>query len=140
VPVNRRFHSPLWSWISVFALIAQLWMPTAHALTWAKQAGDPLLFAYCGTGAPSLARQLRDTAPPELLAKLRADQADTAAAMACDLCAAVHGAPALSDSHAGIALALVRPDTVPVARVAEAPTANAPRPFDARGPPVTALN
>ena len=89
---------------------------------------------------PTLDQMPLDQVTPELLAKLRADQADTAAAMACDLCAAVHGAPALSDSHAGIALALVRPDTVPVARGAEAPTASAPRPFDARAPPVTALN
>lgn len=110
-------------------------MPTAHAARWAVQGGDPLLFAYCGTGAPSLARQLQASAPPELLKKLREDSAQTVASLACDLCAAVHGAPALADSHAGLAVA-VNGLAAPVLPAQPAyPQRHTPRPFDARGPP-----
>lgn len=138
--MTARTRPSFWTWLSVFALLAQLVMPTAHASAWARQGGDPLLFAFCGTTAPALMRQLRENAPPELLAELAADGADLQAALGCDLCAAVHGAPALGGGEptSGIAPWPVAQWQAPVS--AAAPPRAARHAFDARGPPLDSLS
>lgn len=130
----------LWTLISLLALIGQMVLPVAHAQTWAKQNGDPLLYAFCGQASSSLAiQQFRRSAPPELLAKLRNDHAQKAVQQTCNLCASVHGqhlagAPdfafSLAPTSAASTAAFVLPAAVHARRVAVPPL---------RGPPAALL-
>lgn len=138
--MTARTRPSFWTWLSVFALLAQLVMPTAHASAWARQGGDPLLFAFCGTTAPALMKQLRENAPPELLAELAADGADLQAALGCDLCAAVHGAPALGGDIPALDQAAWPVTRWAIPASVAAPTLEARYAFEARGPPFDSLS
>jgi hypothetical protein len=76
--------------VSVLALLGQLLLPAAHAQSWARANGDPLLVAFCGQASQAVVEKLRLSAPPELLARLKTDQARLSKA-SCKLCLSSHG-------------------------------------------------
>ncbi len=74
----------------MLAVLAQLLLPAAHAQSWAKRNGDPLLYAFCGQVSSALVQQQRAISAPELLQDIeRAHRANSAPS--CDLCSTVHG-------------------------------------------------
>lgn len=85
----------IFSLLCCLALVGQLLLPTLHAQTWARQNGDPLLFAICGQVNPALLAEMRRVTPPEVARKLQQDHA-TQAAADCTLCLSVHGVPPLA--------------------------------------------
>ena len=77
---------PLSSWISVFALLLQLALPTAHAQAWAQRAGTPMLYAMCGQ-MPAAQRAADDPVPAEWQQSQK-----KLAALSCELCGAMQAA------------------------------------------------
>lgn len=72
-------------WLGTLAVLMQLLLPQVHAAAYADRSGDPLGYALCGAGVtPSLAAELRQILPAEVVAALDAD----------------HAAPELTDCHA----------------------------------------
>lgn len=122
-------------WLSIFALLAQMLLPIAHAQAWAQQSGNPLLYAFCGQVSPVLLKQLRSFAPPELLQRLQADQAKIDK-LACAMCGAVHAGHLAASSHAAFALALAQQPAPQPMRVGAAPAVLLVVLPQTRGPPL----
>lgn len=110
---SRPFHV-----LALLALIAQLLLPMRHAAAMAHGDGDPLMAAFCGTGASPLALQrLRESAPPELMQALVDANSDhkLANSAACDLCAGLSAVqlaalpPSRLDLHFSFASAVAVP-------------------------------
>ena len=122
-------------WLGIIAMLCQLLLPSAHALAYAQRAGDPLAFAWCGTGAVALAASVRDGQP--------ADAQDDAARLIAELpqCSACTVAHAAAAPFADAAIEGVRPSLAPPAAtmaggtLPAAPRALRPPP---RAPPIPA--
>ncbi len=91
-------------WLGILAMLAQLWLPSVHAAAYADRSGDPLAYAMCGSGMSSLASQLRESLPAEIVQALDAQ----------------HAVPDLPDCHACVGA------HAPTAGGASAPTIEAP--------------
>lgn len=135
---NRRVrHATRHRWIFALlcclALVGQLLLPTLHAQTWARQNGDPLLFAICGQVNPALLGEMRRVTPPEVARKLQQDHPADATAD-CTLCLSVHGSSPLCTAT----IALPERDatfTPPASRATIARLAQQLRLPPSRGPP-----
>ncbi|MEQ1438862.1 DUF2946 family protein [Fontimonas sp. SYSU GA230001] len=131
-----RRHRPLVALLGGLAILGQLLLPTLHAQAWARQRGDPLLYAICGNINPALLREMRRVTPHEVLRKLQQDRAPQSAAD-CTLCLTVHGgAPLASVAVAVAAAGTDAAAPIPIAPVpASAPHLRLP---PSRGPPAVA--
>ncbi|MCK5770709.1 DUF2946 family protein [Algiphilus sp.] len=130
-----RRPGPVFVWLGIIAMLCQLLLPSAHALTYAQRAGDPLAFAWCGTGAVALAASVRD-------GQAAGAQDDAARLIAelpqCSACATAHAAAAPS---ADVAIEGVRPSLAPpAATIAGGTIPAAPRALrpPSRAPPIPA--
>lgn len=133
-PMFRLPRQSFRVWVSLLALFAQLVLPMAHAQSWAARNGDPLLFAFCGQISPAAIEAARRDLPPELLAGLAADP-ESAEALSCPLCLAVHGGIGAND---GAAIPFVLPASAPPERASgpvTAPWAQRVQLPPQRGPP-----
>lgn len=127
MPAFRRSPYPVW--LGVFALLVQLMLPNAHAQSWARENGAPLLFAFCGQLSPGLLARLRESTPPELWTS--AGTADDSVPPACPLCKAVHGGHLAGKSHS-FAMLLVASPALPLP--SEETRAPNGEPFNSRQP------
>ncbi|MDP9141640.1 MAG: DUF2946 family protein [Pseudomonadota bacterium] len=129
-------RNPFAVWLGILAVLAQLVLPAAHAQSWAKRNGDPLLYAFCGQVSPALIQQLRAVSAPELLQDIeRAHRASNS--LSCDLCTAVHGGHLASAPAAQPPVLLVEH---PPQRINAEPAfvpAQIAFAFQARGPPLS---
>lgn len=95
---------PLLVALSVFALLAQLLLPIAHAQAWAQRGGNPLLYAYCGQVSPQVAAALQaQLAQSAIDAGAAIDHAQLAD-LGCSACASLHAAQLAAPPLAGIVL------------------------------------
>jgi hypothetical protein len=88
--LNRRTHRRHLALLGIFAMLAQLLLPIAHAAGMAQRSGNPLSLVFCGDGtghAAALYTQL----PEEVRGALE-QKSERQLPPACALCAAVHGA------------------------------------------------
>lgn len=124
--------------ISALALIGQLLLPIAHAQSWARANGHPLLYAFCGQISPALVEQLRRTALPDIRPGwLNNADHGTLAKLSCSLCGALHsghlaggtGLPPLSFTLAGPPAKPTRLTAVPHVRLVVLPQLRGPPAF-----------
>lgn len=116
------FGTKRWAaWIGVFALIAQLFLPTLHAQGMAQRHDAPLLALFCGDLSPGAVEALRDSLPPELLEGLP-DAEASVSDIDLRFCASVHGHAAAGAS--AVASLGFEPQTAlqPVSRETQAPS------------------
>lgn len=120
-------------WLALVGVLAQLWMPVAHAVAMV-QATDTGAAAYCGPKNSALAQKLREVAPPELRVALEQSGELSSAHEDCPPCAGCGG------GFAAPVLASMSWLSLPHARsTASAPLEFFPpilaAPLPARGPP-----
>jgi hypothetical protein len=135
--VNALRRSRLTALISIFALVGQLFFSIAHAQAWARQGGDPLLYAYCGT-SPALIARLRAVAPPELLKQLAQDRGQIEK-LSCELCVSVHGSPLAASTHVLTYGRTNNAQALAAEPRASAPTVRLTRLHQARAPPFSSV-
>lgn len=127
-PLLRR--RPL-VWLALFAWVAQLGMPAAHAALMAQQ--DPGLGTWCGSFSPALSQKFA-ALPDEVRRILRKDSAHSESRTDCQQFCSGVGAEGPASLATGLALH-AGPVDAPVPVLPERPREQyAPRP-PPRGPP-----
>lgn len=127
---------PFSVWLGILVALMQLLLPQVHATAYAARGDDPFAYALCGAGVtPSLAAELRDILPAEVVDALDADHA-TPELPDCHACVGAHaGAAAQTGPALGITAAAAA-FAAPVAADAPA-TPQRTRPPPARAPPLS---
>ncbi|TJY63120.1 hypothetical protein E4T66_05255 [Sinimarinibacterium sp. CAU 1509] len=133
--LNRRTHRRHIALLGIFAMLAQLLLPIAHAASMAQRSGNPLSLVFCGNGTGHSAALFAQL-PPEVRSALE-QKSERQMPPACTLCAAMHGAhlagaPATPRLPAAEATPAIRAEATPL-RAASGyrftPPARAPPPI-----------
>lgn len=126
---------PIAHLLSLLAILAQLWLPLAHASAQAQHLRAPLAGVLCGVHAQNSSWQLRAQLPEELLRALDAPAANAHQLAQCSCCATFH-APALPSSANHYGLNLRARIVTARAQLFIAPASYRTYPPPARAPPV----